>query len=88
MGGIIAREFTEKHENHVLSLTIISSKAEDIVHGFTKLMIEHQDEIAGFNKSEALLLLFPYIYKEQESAIEGMDSSSNYTVNKIPRIVL
>ena len=30
-------------------------------------MIEHQDEIAGFNKSEALLLLFPYIYKEQES---------------------
>ena len=26
MGGVIAREFTEKHENHLLSLTIISSK--------------------------------------------------------------
>ena len=52
MGGLLLEEFTEKHENHLLSLTIISSKAEDIVHGFTKLMIEHQDEIAGFNKSE------------------------------------
>ena len=37
-------------------------------------MIEHQDEIAGFNKSEALLLLFPYIYKEQES--NEMDSTA------------
>ena len=79
MGGIIAREFTEKHENHVLSLTIISSKAEDIVHGFTKLMIEHQDEIAGFNKSEALLLLFPYIYKEQESAMKWIQRQRLYS---------
>ena len=52
MGGLLL-EIYRKHENHLLSLTIISSKAEDIVHGFTKLMIEHQDEIAGFNKSEA-----------------------------------
>ena len=52
MGGIIAREFTENMKIMYYLLTIISSKAEDIVHGFTKLMIEHQDEIAGFNKSE------------------------------------
>ena len=63
MGGIIAQAFTEKYKEKV-SLTIISSKSEDIVHGFTKLMIEHQDKVAGFNKSEALLILFPYIYKK------------------------
>lgn len=79
MGGIIAREFTEKHEDKVLSLTIISSKAEDIVHGFTKLMIEHQDEIAGFNKSEALLLLFPYIYKEQKEAMKWFQRQRLYS---------
>ena len=53
-----------KNIKKVRSLTIISSKSEDIVHGFTKLMIEHQDKVAGFNKSEALLILFPYIYKK------------------------
>ncbi len=79
MGGIIAREFTEKYEDKVLSLTIISSKAEDIVHGFTKLMIEHQDEIAGFNKSEALLLLFPYIFKEREEAMKWFQRQRLYS---------
>ena len=66
MGGIIAQAFTEKYKEKVRSLTIISSKSEDIVHGFTKLMIEHQDKVAGFNKSEALLILFPYIYKKSD----------------------
>lgn len=79
MGGIIAKSFAEKYEDKVLSLTIISSKAEDIVHGFTKLMIEHQDEIAGFNKSEALLLLFPYIYKEREEAMKWFQRQRLYS---------
>ena len=42
-------------------------------------MIEHQDEIAGFNKSEALLLLFPYIYKEQESAMKWIQRQRLYS---------
>ena len=79
MGGIIAREFTEKHEKKVRSLTIISSKVEDIIHGFTKLMIEQQDEVAGFNKSEALLLLFPYIYKEYEQAMKWFQHQRLYS---------
>lgn len=78
MGGIIAQAFTEKYKDKVLSLTIISSKSEDIVHGFTKLMIEHQDEIAGFNKSEALLILFPYIYKKSDVAMKWLQRQHLY----------
>ena len=37
MGGIIAQAFTEKYKEKVRSLTIISSKSEDIVHGFAKI---------------------------------------------------
>ena len=45
-------------------------------------MIEHQDEIAGFNKSEALLLLFPYIYKEQESRMKWIQRQRLYSKQK------
>lgn len=79
MGGIIAREFTEKHEKKVHSLTIISSKVEDIIHGFTKLMIEQQDEVAGFNKSEALLILFPFIYKNYGQAMKWFQRQRLYS---------
>lgn len=79
MGGIIAQAFTEKYKEKVRSLTIISSKSEDIVHGFTKLMIEHQDKVAGFNKSEALLILFPYIYKKSDVAMKWFQRQRLYS---------
>ena len=58
MGGIIAQAFTEKYKDKVQSLTIISSKSEDIVHGFTKLMIEHQDKVAGLINLKRYLYYF------------------------------
>ena len=79
MGGIIAQAFTKKYKDKVRSLTIISSKSEDIVHGFTKLMIEHQDKVAGFNKSEALLILFPYIYKKSDVAMKWFQRQRLYS---------
>lgn len=79
MGGIIAQAFTKKYKEKVRSLTIISSKSEDIVHGFTKLMIEHQDKVAGFNKSEALLILFPYIYKKSDVAMKWFQRQRLYS---------
>lgn len=79
MGGIIAEAFTEKHKDKVRSLTIISSKSEDIVHGFTKLMIEHQEEVAGFNKSEALLILFSHIYKKSDVAMKWFQRQHLYS---------
>lgn len=79
MGGIIAQAFTAKYKEKVRSLTIISSKSEDIVHGFTKLMIEHQDKVAGFNKSEALLILFPYIYKKSDVAMKWFQRQRLYS---------
>lgn len=79
MGGMIAQAFTEKYKDKVRSLTIISSKSEDIIHGFTKLMIEHQDKVAGFNKSEALLILFPYIYKKSDVAMKWFQRQRLYS---------
>ena len=72
---MVAREFTEQYPSRVLSLTLISSKRKAVVHGFTQLMIEHQEEIQGFNRSEAILILFPYIFKEQSRANEMVPST-------------
>ena len=58
MGGIIASEFTEKYQYKVITLTIVSAKSEDIANGFNKLMVDYQEELAGFNKSEAMIILF------------------------------
>ncbi|HLR20264.1 MAG TPA: alpha/beta hydrolase [Staphylococcus sp.] len=68
MGGVIAKQFTNKYESKVKSLTLIATNLIDSVHGLNKLMIEHQDEIEGFDKSESLILLLPYMYKEKEKA--------------------
>ncbi|MCI2765368.1 alpha/beta fold hydrolase [Staphylococcus lugdunensis] len=78
MGGMVAREFTEQYPSRVLSLTLISSKRKAVVHGFTQLMIEHQEEIQGFNRSEAILILFPYIFKEQSRAMKWFQAQYLY----------
>ena len=43
-----------------------------------QLMIEHQEEIQGFNRSEAILILFPYIFKEQSRAMKWFQAQYLY----------
>ncbi|PHK50476.1 alpha/beta fold hydrolase [Staphylococcus edaphicus] len=68
MGGLIAKHFTDKYKTRVATLTLIACNLIDSVHALNKLMIDHQEEIEGFDKSEALILLLPYMYKEKEKA--------------------
>ncbi|QDW85312.1 alpha/beta hydrolase [Staphylococcus pasteuri] len=79
MGGLIGKRFTEKYPFKTISLTAISSKREDIAHGFTQLMVDHQDLVAGFNKSEALLLLFPFLFKEQDNTMKWFQDQRMYS---------
>ena len=79
MGGLIAKSFTNKYESMVTSLTLITSNLIDSVHGLNKLMIEHQDEIEGFDKSEALILLLPYMYKDQGKAKKWFQNQLIYS---------
>ncbi|MGO2870323.1 MAG: alpha/beta fold hydrolase [Staphylococcus equorum] len=79
MGGLITKNFTNKYESMVASLTLIASNLIDSVHGLNKLMIEHQDEIEGFDKSEALILLLPYMYKDQEKAKKWFQNQLIYS---------
>ncbi|WP_206677893.1 hypothetical protein, partial [Salmonella enterica] len=78
MGGLIGKRFTEKYPFKTISLTAVASKREDITHGFTKLMVEHQDLVAGFNKSEAVLLLFPILFKEQDNTMRWFQDQRMY----------
>ena len=79
MGGLIAKHFTDKYESMVATLTLIACNLIDSVHALNKLMIEHQDEIEGFDKSEALILLLPYMYKEQEKAKKWFQNQLIYS---------
>jgi esterase len=79
MGGVIAKQFTNKYECKVRSLTLIASNLIQSVHGLNKLMVEHQDEIEGFDKSEALIILFPYLYKKQEKAKKWFQNQLIYS---------
>lgn len=79
MGGVIAKHFTDQYETSVRSLTLIASNLNNSVHGLNKLMIEHQDEIEGFDKSEALIILFPYLYKKQDVAKKWFQNQLIYS---------
>ena len=79
MGGIIGREFTETYQYRTISLTIISAKREDITHGFTKLMVDNQEEIAGFNKAEAMIILFPKLFKQQDNTMKWYQRQKLYS---------
>lgn len=82
MGSVIAKTFAERYEEKVLSLTLISYDFTNDTHGINKLMFEHQDEIVGFDKSEALIVLFPYIYKSKESARKWLQDQRIYARQK------
>ncbi|UBV34322.1 alpha/beta hydrolase [Staphylococcus xylosus] len=68
MGGLIAKHFNDSYNSMVKTLTLIACNLIDSVHGLNKLMIEHQDEIEGFDKSESLILLLPYMYQAEDKA--------------------
>ena len=78
MGGLIAKHFGDKYEYMVASLTLIACNLIDSVLELNKLMIEHDDEIEGFDKSESLILLLPYMYKDQEKAKKWFQSQLIY----------
>ncbi|MBF7017759.1 alpha/beta fold hydrolase [Staphylococcus durrellii] len=82
MGSVIAKTFAEFFEEKVLSLTLISYDFTNGSHGINKLMFEHQDEIVGFDKAEALIVLFPYIYRAQESARKWLQEQRIYARQK------
>ncbi|HCX9702010.1 TPA: alpha/beta hydrolase, partial [Staphylococcus aureus] len=48
LGGVVAKLFTDKYAYRVKSLTTIASKKDDLIHSFTQLLIQYQDDIAGF----------------------------------------
>ena len=63
----------------MISLTIVSAKREDITHGFTKLMVDNQEEVAGFNKSEAMIILFPKLFHNQDKAMRWYQRQKLYS---------
>lgn len=79
MGGLIAKHFNDRYNSMVKTLTLIACNLIDSVHGLNKLMIEHQDEIEGFDKSEALIILFPYLYKKQDVAKKWFQNQLIYS---------
>ena len=77
-------EFTEKYQYKVITLTIVSAKSEDIANGFNKLMVDYQEELAGFNKSEAMIILFSKLFKDK--AMKWYQSQ-NYTIDQLRKKV-
>lgn len=68
----------------MITLTIVSAKSEDIANGFNKLMVDYQEELAGFNKSEAMIILFSKLFKEKDKAMKWYQSQ-NYTIDQLRR---
>ena len=69
----------------MITLTIVSAKSEDIANGFNKLMVDYQEELAGFNKSEAMIILFSKLFKEKDKA-NGI-KAKNYTIDQLRKKV-
>lgn len=44
LGGVVAKLFTDKYAYRVKSLTTIASKKDDLIHSFTQLLIQYQDD--------------------------------------------
>lgn len=78
MGGLIASGFVSKYTRKVLSLTMLSVHFNEGISGLNRLMIEHQDEVKGFNKFEAQLILFSHIYYQEEPAMKWFQAQRVY----------
>ena len=79
LGGVVAKLFTDKYAYRVKSLTTIASKKDDLIHSFTQLLIQYQDDIAGFNKSEAYILLFSKLFRNQEKTMKWYQKQRIYS---------
>ncbi|BBK28968.1 alpha/beta fold hydrolase [Staphylococcus arlettae] len=82
MGAIIAKGFADRYQNCVRTLTLISFDYTNGIHGLNKLMFEHEEEIIGFDKEEALIILFPYMYTARESAKKWVQKQRIYARQK------
>lgn len=80
LGGVVAKLFTDKYAYRVKSLTTIASKKDDLIHSFTQLLIQYQDDIAGFNKSEAYILLFSKLFRNQEKTMKWYQKQRIYSI--------
>lgn len=80
LGGVVAKLFTDQYVCCVKSLTLIAAKQDDLIHGFTQLLIDYQDKIAGFNKSEAYILLFSKLFKNQDSTMKWYQNQRLYSM--------
>lgn len=78
LGGVIAKEYTERFPWRVKSLTMITAKLEDLVHTFMKLLIDYQDEVAGFNKFEAFILLFSKLFQNEARTMKWYQDQRLY----------
>lgn len=80
LGGVVAKLFTDKYAYRVKSLTTIASKKDDLIHSFTQLLIQYQDDIAGFNKSEAYILLFSKLFRKSREDDEMVSKQRIYSI--------
>ncbi|MBO1199577.1 alpha/beta hydrolase [Staphylococcus simiae] len=80
LGGVVAKLFTDQFACCVKSLTLIAAKQDDLIHGFTQLLIDYQDKVAGFNKSEAYIILFSKLFKNQESTMKWYQNQRLYSM--------
>lgn len=80
LAGVVAKLFTDKYAYRVKSLTTIASKKDGLIHSFTQLLIQYQDDIAGFNKSEAYILLFSKLFRNQEKTMKWYQKQRIYSI--------
>lgn len=64
MGGRIVRAFARRYPELIHTMTCIAANEVDIANGLSRLLLEHKEEVAGFTKTEAMWLLFPYMYTQ------------------------
>ena len=58
LGGVVIKLFTDKYAYRVKSLTTIASKKDDLIHSFTQLLIQFQDDIAGLISLKRIFFIF------------------------------
>ena len=53
-----------------------------------KLMVDYQEELAGFNKSEAMIILFSKLFKEKDKANEMVSKPKLYNRPTLKKVQL
>ena len=77
LGHDMGASLVENLQKHINTKDFI--KLCYITHGFTKLMVDNQEEVAGFNKSEAMIILFPKLFHNQDKAMRWYQRQKLYS---------